>query len=134
MRVAIVWLLVEEPALEFVGEATSFSETLRQTSSLRPDVLLIDLHMPDKHEYPPELVKSQILLNTKCVLAVSIWNDDSAKALAKSFGAQTLLDRTKLFSELIPAILQHCPNVSIPGEPIRTSEQKPAPAIEASDD
>jgi chemotaxis response regulator CheB len=45
IRVAIVRLLMEEPAVEFVGEAVSFAETIRQTAILKPDVLLIDLHL-----------------------------------------------------------------------------------------
>ena len=70
--------------------------------------------MPDEREYLPELVKPQILLHTKCIIAISIWNDDDAKALAESFGEKVLLDKNNLFSQLIPAIMQHCPSVSIP--------------------
>jgi DNA-binding NarL/FixJ family response regulator len=114
MRPAIVRLLKEEPLIKLVGEATSFAETLRLTAALKPDVLLMDLHMRDEGEYPPELVKSQVLLNTKCILAISVWNDADAKALAESFGAKVLLDKNNLFSELIPAITQFCPNVTIP--------------------
>ena len=63
--------------------ATSFAETLVLTAGLKPDVLLIDLHMRDEREYPPALVKSQILLHAKCVVAISLYNDDDARALAK---------------------------------------------------
>jgi hypothetical protein len=63
---------------------------------------------------PPESVKSQILLHTKCVVAISLWNDDDAKILAESFGAQVLLDKMNLYSEVIPAIKQLCPSVIIP--------------------
>ena len=62
--------------------------------------------------YPPELVKSQILLHAKCILTMSLWKDDDAKALAESFGAKVLLDKTNLYSELIPAIKHFCPSVS----------------------
>jgi DNA-binding NarL/FixJ family response regulator len=114
IRPAIVRLLKEEPRVELVGEATSFAEALKLTAALKPDVLLMDLHMRDEDEYPAELVKSQVLLHAKCILAISLWNDGDAKALAKNFGAKMLLDKTKLYSELIPAIKQFCPNVSIP--------------------
>jgi CheY-like chemotaxis protein len=87
-----------------VGEATSFAETLQLAAGLKPDVLLLDLHMRDEREYRPELVKSQILLHTKCVVAISLYNDDDARALAESFGAHVLLDKMTLYSELIPAI------------------------------
>jgi DNA-binding NarL/FixJ family response regulator len=114
MRPAIVRVLKEEPLIELVGEATNFAEALQLTAALKPDVLLLDLHMYDEREYPPELVRSQVVLNTKCILAISVGNDADAKALAESFGARVLLDKTKLYSELIPTILQFCPNVTIP--------------------
>ena len=89
----------------------------------------MDLHMQDEHEYTPELVKSQILLHTKCIVAMSLWNDDDAKALAKSFGAHVLLDKMNLYSELIPAIKQYCPSVSIPKiDSFRKDSRRPASA------
>ena len=97
-----------------IGTATSFAETITLTAALKPDVLLMDPHMPDEREYTPALVKSQILLHTKCVVAISLWNDDDTKTLAQSFGAHVLLDKMNLYSELIPAIKQFCPSVSIP--------------------
>jgi hypothetical protein len=63
-------------------------------AALKPDVLLMDLHMSDEREYQPEVVKSQVLLHTKCIVAMSLWNDDEAKALAERFGPHVLLDKT----------------------------------------
>ena len=137
MRPAIVRLLKEDPRIELVGEAASFAETLQLTAVLKPDVLLMDLHMRDEREYPPELVKSQVLLNTKCILAISVWNDRDAKALAESFGAKVLLDKNNLFSELIPAITQFCPHVSMPKtvKPLGKSlKQVSSPSIETRTD
>lgn len=114
MRLAIVRVLKEEPLIKLVGEATNFAETLQLSAALKPDVLLLDPHMPDEREYPAELVKPQVLLNTKCVIAISFWNDADARDLAETFGATALLDKTKLYSELIPAIRHFCPRVTIP--------------------
>jgi DNA-binding NarL/FixJ family response regulator len=114
MRLAIVRVLKEEPLIKLVGEATNFAETLQLSAALKPDVLLLDPHMADEREYPAELVKPQALLNTKCVLAISFWNDADARDLAETFGATALLDKTKLYSELIPAIRQFCPRVAVP--------------------
>jgi len=115
MRSAIRQLLKkEELGIEVIGTATSFAEALALTAALKPDVLLTDLHMPDEREFTPELVKSHVLLHTKCIVAMSLWNDDEAKALAGSFGAHVLLDKMNLYAELIPAIKQFCPSVSIP--------------------
>jgi DNA-binding NarL/FixJ family response regulator len=112
MRSAIVRVLKEEPLFELVGEATGFAETLRLTAALKPDVLLLDPHMHDEREYPPEVVKPHVLRNVKCILAISFWNDADVRAFAESFGATGLLDKAKLYSELIPAIKLYGPKVT----------------------
>src|SRR6202045_1073468 len=127
MRSAIRQLLKNELGIEVIGIATSFAETIALTAALKPDVLLMDPHMPDEREYTPKLVKSQILLHTKCIVAISLWNDDDTKTLAESFGAHVLLDKMNLYSELIPAIKQFCPSVSIPKiDSFRKASKRPA--------
>jgi DNA-binding NarL/FixJ family response regulator len=113
MRPVIARVLNEEPAVELVGVATNFAETIQMTAALRPDVLLLELHFDDEREYPAEVIKAQVLLHSKCVLAISLWNDAEAKTLAESLGAAVLLDKAKLYSELVPAIKQFCPKVAV---------------------
>ena len=79
MRSTIRQLLKKELGIEVIGVAASFAETLVLAAALKPDVLLMDPHMPDEREYTPALVKSQILLYTKCIVALSIWKDDDTK-------------------------------------------------------
>ena len=128
MRSAIRQLLKNELAIEVIGTAASFAEALVLTAALKPDVLLMDPHMPDEREYTPKLVKSQILLHTKCIVAISLWYDADTKTLAKSFGAHVLLDKMNLYSELIPAIKQFCPSVIIPktADSFRKDSKRPA--------
>jgi DNA-binding NarL/FixJ family response regulator len=114
MRSAIRQLLKKELGIEVIGTANSFAETMALTAALKPDVVLMDPHMPDEREYKPAFVKSQILLHTKCIVGISLWNDDDTRTLAKTFGAHVLLDKMNLYSELIPAIKQYCPSVRIP--------------------
>jgi hypothetical protein len=101
---------------------------------LKPDVLLLDPHMPDERECPPELVKPRLLLNAKCIIGISFWNDATVKAFAETYGAVTLLDKTNLYSELIPAIKQFCPNVSVPKivKPFIRKSKQPRPTVEAT--
>lgn len=108
MRATITQLLKREPKIEVVGEARNFAETLERTTTLKPDVLLLDLHMPDEKEYPPETVKNHVLQSTGCVLAISIWNDEAAKSLAQRLGAKALLDKVKMSAELIAAVFLFC--------------------------
>jgi DNA-binding NarL/FixJ family response regulator len=106
MRLTITELLKRESRIEVVGEAANFAETLKLTTVLQPDVLLLDLHMPDERQHPPESVKNHVGQNTGCVLAISIWNDEAAKLLAVSLGAKMLFDKAKLATEIVPAILR----------------------------
>lgn len=108
MRYAIARTLEADTALEVVGEAASFAETLERAGSLNPDIVLRDLHMEDESRYLPQIVKEPLLKNSGCVLAISVWNDEDAKALAKQLGAVALLDKAHLFSNLISSIKMYC--------------------------
>lgn len=103
MRSAIRKILEEDVRIEVIGEASTFARTVQMIGDLKPDVLLLDLHMAEKREFPPELVKAQ--LRCVCMLAVSFSNDDDARQLAENYGAVSLLDKMKLYSEMIPAIM-----------------------------
>jgi len=50
--------LREEPAIKLLGEASNFSEAISMTAALKPDVILLDLHMPDDRSFNPEFVKA----------------------------------------------------------------------------
>ena len=106
MRKAIRNLLSDEPEIELVGEAMDFSETIRLTDDLRPQVIVMDLHMPNRKNLTASDIKSHVAPAHSCLLAISVWDDEETKKLATSFGAKHLLDKSKLGTELIPAILQ----------------------------
>jgi DNA-binding NarL/FixJ family response regulator len=114
MRVAIVRILTDTPKIQFIGEAASFAETLELTAQLKPDVLLLDLHMHDEYLYPPEVVRREIRKHSKHVLAISMWDDQNANVLAASLGAELLLDKTKLYAELVTTIMRCCGNEEVP--------------------
>jgi chemotaxis response regulator CheB len=104
MRRAIMRLLNDEPTIELIAESASFAETLEVNAALKPDVLLVDPHMPDEDEYSPASIKAQLLASAGCLLAISFWNDAQAEELAESLGAAVLLDKSDLYTQLIPNI------------------------------
>ena len=110
MRAAIIQLLNDEASVQLVGEAKGFAETISLTAALKPDILVMDLHMSDEREYSPESVRVQLSMHAGCIVAMSVWNDEKAKALAVKFGACVLLDKANLYAELIPAIKQNSPS------------------------
>jgi two-component system response regulator DegU len=103
MRDAVRKLLAEEPRIQIVGEVCSFDAVVQGLQQFKPDVLVLDLHMPQKHELQPQDVKSR-LNNVKFTVAISFANDEEAKSLAASYGAAALLDKMSLYSQLLPAI------------------------------
>ena len=102
MRNAIVRILQDDPQVQLLAEASSFTETMELTSRLHSQVLVMDLYMKDENDVTPAQVK--LSLRGSVLLAISLRNDDETQAIAESFGAVTLLDKVNLASELIPAI------------------------------
>jgi two-component system, NarL family, response regulator DevR len=105
VRRAIRRVLEAQPKIELVGEAADFAQAIHMANGLRPDVIVMDLHLPDKNSV--DLMNAKSLLNRGSrMLAISMWNDEDAKALAQRLGAVSLLDKVDLGTRLIPAIVQ----------------------------
>jgi DNA-binding NarL/FixJ family response regulator len=102
---AIRSLLSEAPGIKFLGEARTFSQTVKMASSLRPNVVLLDLKMPERQGFTPLEVKSQLRESVDRIIAISMANDDDARMLADKYGAYVLLDKMNLGKELIPTLL-----------------------------
>ena len=111
IRNAVSRLLESEPGIKLVGVAETFSQTIAMASSLKPDVVLLDLHMPDESLIPPTQVKSELGRSGARVLGMSLSgeDDEEARTLAESFGVSRLLDKAQFGRVLIPAILQREP-------------------------
>jgi chemotaxis response regulator CheB len=114
VRRAIRSLLETQSEVELVGEATDFAQTIQMTNDLKPQVIVMDLHMPNEAKVTPLDFKSQVNAASR-LLAISFWNNEDAKVLAESFGALTVLDKAQLGSKLIPSIMQLVlPNLDTP--------------------
>jgi DNA-binding NarL/FixJ family response regulator len=100
VRASIVQILKENSDVEVVGESINYAQTLELTAALKPDVLLLDLLMPDDGAFSPQEIKQHLLHNTGCILAISIWNDAKAKRRAENLGAKALLDKANLYGDL----------------------------------
>ena len=105
MRQAICRLLHAEPEIEVVGEAADHAQTILMTNDLKPQVIVLDLHMPDETKFTPMEFRSQLNHNP-LLLGVSLWNDQITTELAKSFDAIMRLDNMELAQTLGPSIMQ----------------------------
>ena len=78
-----------EPATKLVGEARNFAEAISMTAALKPDVILLDLHMPDDCSFKPAFVKAN--LSASRVLAMSLSgvceSEQEIRSIAEGFGA-----------------------------------------------
>ena len=104
IRTAIRDLLASEPTVEVCGEAGNYSQTIYLAATLQPDVILLDLHMPDDDSFDSAFVKLRLLSIGSRILAMSLWRDAETQIIGQGYGAVELLDKGKLFNELIPAI------------------------------
>jgi len=105
MSKAIRSVLSLEPKIDLLGEARTLPEAVKMAALLRPNVILLDLHMPDGEGFEPSIVKVELLSCTDRIIAMSMLNDGATKALAQAYGASILLDKVNLGIELVPTLL-----------------------------
>jgi two-component system, NarL family, nitrate/nitrite response regulator NarL len=102
MRHAIRSLLANEVDIALSGEAKNYAELVKRLREIQPDVILMDVHMPDEMKLDAAWVKTRI--QGSSLLAMSIWNDEDTFRAAQRYGALKLLNKANLVSVLVPAI------------------------------
>jgi DNA-binding NarL/FixJ family response regulator len=107
IRRVIRQLLALQNSIEVVGEADSYAQTFHLVSTLKPRLVVLDLHMPNEEPVTPEEVKRYLTLDSQ-LLAISLRNDEDTKILAQSLGATILLDKADLAKTLVPTIERLC--------------------------
>jgi two-component system chemotaxis response regulator CheB len=104
LRRMICYLLREHSGIEIVGEAADYARTVQMANDLRPQIIVMDLHLACQPGITPLDVRTQLNHGSRLVV-ISLSNDEEAEALAESFGAVKLIDKMELFDRLIPTIL-----------------------------
>jgi DNA-binding NarL/FixJ family response regulator len=104
-RQAIRQLLQTQPEIELVGEAADFPQAMQMSNDLKPQIVILDLHLPDEARLSPLEISSLLNSGASRLLVISIWEDEEANVLADKFGTLALLDKRDLGNKLIPAIL-----------------------------
>jgi DNA-binding NarL/FixJ family response regulator len=106
VRKAIRMFLEDRPEVILVGEAENLQEAVLKSRELRPNVVVLDLHLAEDGVEAEQL---KVALGGAYVVAITFGADEAAKILAEHIEAQTLLDKCNLSEELIPAILKLAP-------------------------
>jgi DNA-binding NarL/FixJ family response regulator len=100
---AVRGFLVEISDLEVIGSAQTGSDALCQTASLRPDVVLLDIELPDING----LDVGRILCGRTPqpqVIFLSMDDSEQRRAMAYAMGALALFNKAEFVRELVPLL------------------------------
>jgi AmiR/NasT family two-component response regulator len=103
IRQTICRTLQDDSDIQIVGEAVDFASAVGLTWELKPQILILDLHMPDQDALAPMSFRSQLTHNCQ-IIAISFSSDEETTALARSIEASILLEKMRLATDLVPAI------------------------------
>jgi two-component system response regulator NreC len=103
VRTGLRTLLKEEPSMELVGEATGGYEAIELVKRVKPDVLLLDLSMPDLDGIAVTR-KVKPLFPNMHILILTIHEDQALLREAIRAGASGYILKRAAESELISAI------------------------------
>lgn len=103
VRRGLAGLLSNEKNIEICGEATNAAETLQMASELRPEVILLDVSMPDSNGLETARLLRERLPESK-ILIVSQHDAKQLLPGALKAGADGCVDKGRLFSDLLPAL------------------------------
>jgi NarL family two-component system response regulator LiaR len=103
VREGLRYLLSQEPDVEVVGEAEDGAQALRVTAATSPDVLLLDLYMPDLdgHGVLAALLDTP---HQPAVVVLTSATDDEHLVRAVHAGATSYLLKTAAAEEVIGAV------------------------------
>jgi two-component system, NarL family, response regulator DevR len=103
VRERLVKLLNKITETEVVGEAGTVADALAAIPGLRPDLVLLDIRMPDGDGFSV-LKRLKALEHAPAVVMLTNHADDYYRRRSQAEGADFFLDKSKQFDE-IPGIL-----------------------------
>lgn len=103
MRAGLVELLSDEPELEIVGEASTGREAVERARRLGPDVVLMDVRMPDLNGLEATRELARAAPRTRVLILTTFEQDDYVFGALRAGASGFLLKRTRP-EELIAAV------------------------------
>jgi DNA-binding NarL/FixJ family response regulator len=103
MRAGLIELLTADPDIEIVGEASTGREAVEQACRLRPDVVLMDVRMPDLDGIGATRELSRAAPEVRVLILTTFEQDDYIFSALRAGASGFLLKRTRP-EELINAV------------------------------
>ena len=103
MRAGLAELLTADPGIEIVGQASTGREAVDQTRRLLPDVVLMDVRMPDLDGIAATRELSDVAPDVKVLILTTFEQDDYVFGALRAGASGFLLKRTRP-EELIAAV------------------------------
>jgi DNA-binding NarL/FixJ family response regulator len=103
MRAGLVELLAGEPEIEIVGEASTGREAVERARRLDPDVVLMDVRMPDLDGIGATLELTRVAPRARVLILTTFEQDDYVFGALRAGASGFLLKRTRP-EELIGAV------------------------------
>ncbi len=104
VRESLGWLILDEPGLAVVGEAANGSEAMHQALKLDPDLVILDIELPDTDGFN---VTRQLkaLPRPPLVVLLSIHSDDLSRRRGAQAGCDAFVEKGLGWAGLL-AVLQ----------------------------
>ena len=92
VRESLGWLIEDEPGLTVVGDASSASEAINETVRLSPDLILLDIELPDGDGFD---VTRQIkaMSDPPLVVLLSVHGDAESKQRGQEAGCDAYVEK-----------------------------------------
>jgi DNA-binding NarL/FixJ family response regulator len=103
MRAGLAELLAADPTIEIVGEASTGREAVERTRRLDPDVVLMDVRMPDLDGIAATREVAQFAPRTRVLILTTFEQDDYIFGALRAGASGFMLKRTRP-EELIAAV------------------------------
>jgi two-component system response regulator NreC len=103
LRAGLKTLLNADPNLEVVGEATTGEEAIQMTQALSPDIVLMDISMPETNGSEATRIIAQTMPNSR-ILMLTMHEDFAILKEYMNAGASGYIIKRAAESELINAI------------------------------
>lgn len=105
VRRGIVTVIDQSPALSVIGEASSVDEARRRLPAVRPDVLVVDLQLPDGTGI--DVMRSARELEPEQrMLVLTSFDDDAALQESRAAGAAGMLLKSARSRDIVASIIQ----------------------------